>query len=76
MLIILAVILCYVFSSAEDFIPYCDEIKWTKPLSKQFKALCAFGQSDQLYSLLCLLAPQTAEETGAGKMIAWLILFC
>lgn len=76
MLIILAVILCYAFSGAEDLIPYCDEIKWTKQLSKQFKALCASRQRNQLYSLLCLLAPQTAEETGAGKMIDWLILFC
>lgn len=73
MLVILAVISCYVFPSAENFIPYWDEIKWTKPLSKQFKALCSFEQRDQLYSLLWLLTPQTAEETDAGKMIVCLI---
>lgn len=76
MVIITAVIPCYAFSGASDFIPYCDEIEWTKPLSKQLKVLCAFRQKNQLYSLLRLLAPPTAEETGAGKMTAWLILFC
>lgn len=76
MLIIPAVISCYVFPSAENFIPYCDEIKQTKLLSKQFKALCSFGQRDQLYSLFCLLTPQTSEETGAGEMTVCLILYC
>lgn len=40
---------------------------WTKPLMKWFKVLCSFRQRDQLCSLLCLLAPQTADETGAGQ---------